>query len=37
LALSALAAVVTGALAWPVTATWTISPSAAPALRGEHP
>ena len=37
LALSALAAVVTGALAWPGTASRTTSPSSAPALRGEHP
>jgi membrane protein YfhO len=37
LALSALAAIVTGALAWPGTASWTILPSAAPILRGEHP
>jgi len=36
LALSALAAVVTGVLAWPRTAR-TTSPSWAPALRGEHP
>jgi hypothetical protein len=37
LALSALAAVVTGALAWPGTARRMTSPSSAPALRGEHP
>jgi hypothetical protein len=33
LALSALAAVVTGVLAWPATAVW---PRSAPALQGEH-
>jgi len=37
LALSALAAVVTGALAWPGSARRTPSPSSAPASRGEHP
>ena len=36
LALSMLAAVVTGALGWPKTVRWTTSPSSAPALRGEH-
>jgi hypothetical protein len=37
LALSALAAVVTGVLAWPRTAIRATSPSSATALRGEHP
>jgi len=36
LALSALAAIVTGALAWPRAVRWTASPSSAPALRDEH-
>jgi hypothetical protein len=36
LALSALAAIVAGALAWPGTPSWTTSLSSAPALRGEH-
>ena len=36
LALSALAAIVTGALAWPKAVRWTASPSSAPALRDEH-
>ena len=36
LALSALAAIVTGALAWPGATSWTTSLSSAPALRGEH-
>jgi hypothetical protein len=35
-ALSALAAIVTGALAWPKAVRWTASPSSAPAMRGEH-
>ena len=37
LALSALAAVVTGVLAWPRTAIRTTSPSSVPAFQGEHP